>query len=83
MNIDIKVTKYEKIEGGPFERSYVLYTVEIHSLKSIVSRRYSDFVWLREVFMMMHPGYPIPPAAKKGNFKRYDDKYLNKKRIIL
>jgi len=32
---------------------------------------------------MMNPGYPLPPIAKKGNFKRYDDKYLTKKMLIL
>lgn len=32
---------------------------------------------------MLYPGYPIPPLKKKGNFKRYDDKYLIKKMLIL
>jgi sorting nexin-7/30/sorting nexin-8 len=81
-NIEIKVTKYEKIEGGAFERAYVIYTIEIPALKSSVSRRYSDFVWLREVFST-GPWLPLLAAAKKGNFARYDDKYLSKKRIML
>jgi hypothetical protein len=83
MNVDIKVTKHEKIEGGPFERAYVIYTIEILTFKSVVSRRYSDFEWLRDVFSTLNPGYPIPPAAKKGKIVRYDDKYLTKRRIVL
>ena len=40
-------------------------------------------MWLRDALVMLYPGYPIPPLKKKGNFKRYDDKYLTKKMLIL
>lgn len=33
--------------------------------------------------MLLHPGFPVPPIAKKGNFARYDEKHLNKRRLIL
>jgi hypothetical protein len=48
-----------------------------------VVRRYSDFVWFREALTLLYPGYPVPPVKKKGNYKRYDDKYLIKKMLIL
>ena len=32
---------------------------------------------------MLHPGLPIPPIAKKGQFRRYDDKHLRKRMMIL
>ena len=35
------------MEGGVFERAYVVYTIETPSLNSIVVRRYSDFAWLK------------------------------------
>jgi hypothetical protein len=31
----------------------------------------------------MHPGLPIPPITKKGKFRRYDEKHLIKKMLIL
>lgn len=31
----------------------------------------------------LHPGLPVPPIAKKGKYRRYDDKHLNKRRMIL
>ena len=32
---------------------------------------------------MLHPGLPIPPIAKKGQYRRYDDKHLRKRMMIL
>lgn len=32
---------------------------------------------------MLHPGMPVPPIAKKGQFRRYDDKHLWKRAMIL
>ena len=32
---------------------------------------------------MLHPGIPIPPIAKKGLSRRYDDKHLRKRMMIL
>ncbi len=48
-----------------------------------MERRYSDFEWLRLTFEWLHPGIPIPPLAKKGQFRRYDDKHLRKRMMIL
>lgn len=50
---------------------------------STVKRRYSDFVWLRDIFISLHPGYPVPPIAKKKGQVRYDDQYLTNKMYIL
>lgn len=52
-------------------------------LDAVVMRRYSDFVWLRDTLATTYPGIPVPPLKKKGNFKRYEDKYLFKKMLIL
>jgi len=30
-----------------------------------------------------HPGLPVPPIAKKGSYRRSDEKHLNKRRMIL
>ena len=48
-----------------------------------VERRYSDFLWLKTTLELLHPGLPVPPIAKKGGYRRYDDKHLQKRLMIL
>jgi DNA-binding transcriptional MerR regulator len=48
-----------------------------------VERRYSDFEWLKEKLNFLYSGSPIPPISRKGQFRRYDDKHLTKRQIIL
>jgi hypothetical protein len=69
------------MDGGAFESVYVIYTIEILAFKSSASRRYSDFVWLREVFSTLPPGYPLPPVAKKGNFSLLQFRYEKKAEV--
>lgn len=57
--------------------------METPILGKAVDRRYNDFLWLKTTMERMHPGLPVPPIAKKGQYRRYDDKYLNKRRMIL
>lgn len=32
---------------------------------------------------ILHPGLPLPPIAKKGKMRKYDDKHLTKRMYIL
>ncbi len=59
------------------------YTVFTPALNTRVERRYSDFEWLKKNLQLLHPGLPVPPIAKKGQFRRYDDKHLWKRVMIL
>ena len=79
----IQIRKYDKKEGGIFEKSYVVYSITTPFLKKTVDRRYSDFLWLKETLEFLHPGIPVPPIAKKGQYRRYDDKHLRKRMMIL
>lgn len=72
-----------KKEGGIFEQSYYTYVVSTPCLGKTVERRYSDFEWLKRTLEFSHPGLPVPPIAKKGQYRRSDDKHLNKRRLIL
>jgi DNA-binding transcriptional MerR regulator len=38
---------------------------------------------LREKLEFLYPGTPIPPISKKGQYRRYDEKHLQKRLIIL
>jgi hypothetical protein len=55
----------------------------VEPLKIRTERRYSDFEWLREKLQHLYPGLPIPPLSKKGQFRRYDDKHLRKRTLML
>ena len=82
-DLRVSVIKFDKKEGGIFEQSYVCYYIHTQFLGKTVERRYSDFEWLKATLEMLHPGIPIPPIAKKGQFRRYDDKHLRKRMMIL
>jgi hypothetical protein len=60
-NLDVKaeIKKYETVEGSLFQQTYVIYTVNTPSQGWSVTRRYNDFVWLRENLEKMHPGLPV------------------------
>jgi hypothetical protein len=75
--------KYETVEGGLFSQTYVIYTVDTPSQGWSVTRRYNDFVWLRETIEKLHPGLPIPPIAKKSSFRKFHDAHLKKRMMIL
>ena len=40
-------------------------------------------MWLKNTLESLHPGLPVPPIAKKGQYRRYDDKHLHKRLMIL
>jgi hypothetical protein len=50
--------------------SYILYNVNVSELDWVCYRRYSDFLWLRQILEEQFPGYFIPPLPNKG-MKRY------------
>lgn len=79
----IKVTKWEKVEGGFLERAHIRFTVEVPVLNSTVYRRFSEFEWMRTTLGTMNPGCPLPPLPKKGKVVHYEDKYLTKRMYIL
>jgi len=41
-----------------------------------VTRRYSDFQWLRTMLIRDFPGFYIPPMADKGKFRSFEMDYL-------
>ena len=52
---------------GVFNKSKYLYTIECPELKSNVQRSYSEFVWLRNEYVIFYPLRIIPPLVKEAN----------------
>lgn len=72
------------MEKGVFANSYVLYEVFTSPLNWSVTRRYSDFDWLRNTLIKMYPGFNVPPLPKKkmGN-RRFDSDFISKRMKFL
>lgn len=65
-NLNIRILSYEKVPGFLFSAPYCLYKVATDPIDWLVSRRYSDFQWLRDVLIKLYPGKNIPPIPKKS-----------------
>jgi hypothetical protein len=69
------------INSGMFSMSYVLYDVLTEQLSWLVTRRYSDFSWLRECLCYCFPTEIIPQLPKKkiGN-RRFETDFIEKRK---
>jgi len=68
------------INDSYFKNKYVLYDIITQQFNWSVSRRYSDFIWLRETLQSIFPGEIIPvlPKKKIGN-RRFDKDFIEKR----
>ena len=48
-----------------------------------VLRRYSDFLWLYETLSMNNPGVVVPPVPDKNPFGRFDEEFVQQRRLAL
>jgi len=75
--------------GDPI-RSFTMYTVHTRTTSPLfqkssfsVLRRYSDFLWLYETLSVNNPGVVVPPAPEKNPFGRFDDSFVQQRRLAL
>ncbi|CAD8053120.1 unnamed protein product [Paramecium sonneborni] len=73
--LNVYITKFEKIQGGLLSASYYNYIVNTECIGWNVQRRYNDFIWLKEILSKIYPGRYIPPLPKKTVLK--NDQELN------
>jgi hypothetical protein len=80
--IKTKIFNPRQIEGNffNFQGKYILYDISTENFNWLVSRRYNDFIWLRECLIVMFPGQYVSPLPKKkiGN-KRFEESFINKR----
>lgn len=62
-NRSVRIREAEKIEGGFFSSSYILFHILLGSDEEPVKRRSTDFVWLRENLIKEFPLSYIPPLS--------------------
>lgn len=72
------------MEKGVFGKNYVLYDIATSPLGWNVSRRYSDFDWLRKTLVKIFPGFNVAPLPKKkmGN-RKFDLDFVMKRMKFL
>ncbi|PIL25126.1 hypothetical protein GSI_13015 [Ganoderma sinense ZZ0214-1] len=75
--------------GDPI-RAYTMYTVHTKTTSPMykkstfsVLRRYSDFLWLYETLSMNNPGVVVPPVPDKNTFGRFDEEFVQQRRMGL
>ena len=81
-NIEIKsiISNPRKINESLVKNSYLLYDITTPKMNWYVNRRYSDFLWLREILSSMFPTILLPQLPKKkiGN-RRFENDYVEKR----
>jgi sorting nexin-1/2 len=75
--------------GDPV-RGYTVYTVRTSTTSPhyrrgdfSVLRRFSDFLWLYETLTMNNPGVIVPPVPDKHPFGRFQDTFIESRRLAL
>ena len=82
--IKISVTNPKEIKTSFYQQNYTCYEVYTDLPLWKVYRRYSDFIWLRETLMKLYPGIYCPPIPeKKAGPARFEEKFIEKRRIFL
>ncbi|KAI8916534.1 Vps5 C terminal like-domain-containing protein [Powellomyces hirtus] len=70
--------------------SYVVYRVKTQtnsplyrSSEVTVNRRFSDFYWLFDKLVLQHPGIIIPPVPEKQTLGRFQEEFVESRRMGL
>ena len=77
------VSDPELVEGGFFSSNYYLYPVKISPIDWEIKRRFSEFVWLREMLYLTLPGIYIPPIPPHKSRSNTEEELLYKRKKIL
>ena len=72
-------------QSFPHSQSHYVQTTSPMYKKSTFSvlRRYSDFLWLYETLSMNNPGVVVPPVPDKNPFGRFDEEFVQQRRLAL
>ena len=63
--ITVQIKNPKPVVTNFLSSNYVEYEVETKEMNWLVKRRYSDFVWLRQVLSKLNPGHMVPPLPDK------------------
>ena len=78
-NIRVKLSSPKKIEGGIFKKAFISYDVTTEPFKFQMTKRYSDFLWLKNMLSLIYVNCVIPPLCKKNFTDRFSDYLIDKR----
>lgn len=81
--LEFIVSDPELVEGGFFASNYHLYPVKVFPIEWEIKRRFSEFVWLREMLYLTLPGIYIPPIPAHKSRSNTEEELLYKRKKIL
>ena len=84
----LRVTVCDPVKvGDSVTKAYVVYTVKTRTTlaafaapKAEVSRRFSDFDWLRRRLVARYPALIVPKLPEKGMIGRFNAEFIEKRR---
>lgn len=62
---------------------HVTYSVRDANYGPEVERRYSDFLWFSNRLEYFYPGVIIPPLPAKNSLARFNDRFIEARRVAL
>lgn len=71
------------VKTGFFSKNYTYYTIKTKPFNYEVQRRYSDFLWLRDILVRDFPGCYIPPLPQKGVKRSFDHDFVQLRMLYL
>ena len=68
------------VETSIFKSNYIIYEIYTDVTQWRVTRRYSDFDWLRQTLKKIHPGLYCPPLPQKRmGSRRFENDFVDKR----
>lgn len=83
VDLEVRLGKYMKKEGGFFHSDYIVYEVHTTGLGWLVMRRYSDFEWLYDYLVKEWPLCIIPPVAEKKLTNNLEESLVERRENFL
>jgi len=88
--IKLDISVGDPIKVGDLTSAHIVYSVRtntdselLKSPQTVVSRRYRDFRWLYRQLQATHPGRVIPPPPDKQAVGRFNDDFIEARRLAL
>ena len=82
--VSVVIKNPKAVETSIFKSNYISYEVLTINTQWLVSRRYSDFDWLRQTLKKIHPGLYCPPLpGKKLGSRRFENDFVVKRMTYL
>ena len=83
-DVKVKIQNHKTSEKSLLSTQYTIYEVFTESMNWLVSRRYSDFDWLRTTLCKFFPRILIPPIpGKKVGNRRFEEDFIEKRMKFL